>query len=303
MKENKSRGYCIYKDAESLDLSTEHVIPLSLGGHDRFSIMADRKINNGIAAKIDSNIATDFQILFSRRNANAKGHSGRPPVPIARSSTFKGRKVQVSFGRTGLEVFDVVTRKYVDKKDLVDQQIEVGGISISLDAPYRFIAKTALSAGYYAYGEEFVAQVHHDEARAFVRSTDISNLQANVRVYDRFQAATDEKHMYMKLMTSQHPESKVLLMPGPDCFAVAVGILGNFMGFMNIPAPGHTLCNTDDYRWGHVITVRNNEVIRQSFQSAFLQLLQDIEENEPNVIKAKKLEEEFQERSESPNGD
>lgn len=292
-------GYCIYNNSNSTDLSIEHVIPLSLGGHDHFSIFADRKTNTGAAAKIDSAIATDFHVLFSRRDANAVGHSGRDPVPIAKSSTFNGHKVQVSFGKNGLEVFDVVTRKYVEKSELAGQKVQVGGINISLDAPYRFVAKIALSAGYFTYGDAFVEQVQHEEARAFLRSTDISSLQANVRVFDRFQAATDEKHLHMKLMTSQHPESKVLLMPGPDCFAVAVGILGNFMGFMNIPAPGQRLCNSGDYRWGHVITVRKDQVIRQSFQSAYHKLLKDIEENEPAVMAAKKMEESLRDRSDS----
>ncbi len=290
LKREPISGYCIYKDSNSSDLSVEHVIPLSLGGHDRFSVMADRQLNNGVASKIDSEIANDFQILFSRRDADAAGHSGRPPVPIAKSATFKGNKVQVRFGKDGLEVFDVVSRKFLARSEFAGEVISIGGINISLDAPFRFVAKTALSAGFFAYGDAFVKQVHHDEARAFMRSTDMSTLKSNVRVLDRFQPATGDDHLYMKLLIAQYPESKILLMPGRDCFGIAVGVLGQFIGFMNIPAPKHALPNSGDYELGHVITVRDGQVIRQSLRSALERLVTDLEANEPGVSSALEME-------------
>lgn len=78
---NLKKGYCIYLDDMSDDLSVEHIIPMSLGGLDDFSIFADRKFNNSTASKIDSGLANDFLILFDRDRQKATGHSGASPEP------------------------------------------------------------------------------------------------------------------------------------------------------------------------------------------------------------------------------
>lgn len=292
-------GYCIYKDAESTDLSIEHVIPLSLGGHDRLSIKADRKINNGIASKIDSDIANDFTVLFSRRNANAKGHSGRSPAPIAKQSKLRDKKVQLRFGKSGLEVFDVLSRKLLPEEEFVGEELTAGGISISLDAPFRFVGKTLLSAGYFAYGQDFVDQVMHSEARAFMTNNSLMTVHSDARAFDRYAPAEDDKHLIMKLLISQRKESKILLMPGYDCFGIAVGVLGEFMGFMNIPAPGHNLCNTGDYDLGHVITVSAGKLERQSFRSAVERLGEDLDNNDPELLAAIEVEQSLNNRRDS----
>lgn len=290
MTRRTTSGYCIYKDAESLDLSIEHVIPLSLGGHDSLSIKADRKINNGIAAKIDSEIANDFSVLFSRRNANAIGHSGKLPVPVAKGSMLRGKKVQVRFSKGGLEVFDVRTRTFLSPEEFAGEKLNVGGLSFSLDAPFRFVAKTALSAGYFAYGQDFADQVQHSEARAFLTTNSLMTINPDVRAFDRFTPAADDDHLIMKLLITQRQESKILLIPGYDCFGIAVGILGDFMGFMNIPAAGHNLRNSGDYDLGHVITITKGKVVRQSYRSAVEQLSGDLTNKEPGILAALEAE-------------
>ena len=285
MKELVS-GYCIYTDTDSVDLSLEHIIPLSLGGHDKFSINVDRKANNGPASKIDSSLANDFAILFDRRKLGATGHSGKRPMPIAKRSTFEGRKVQARFEDDGLKLYDVMLRKDIDPEIYSGKNVEIGGIQFHMDDPLRFVAKVALSAGLYAYGDDFRNQVNHQEARIVMMADNFTKISPNIRCLDRWQLIEDDKHQIIWLIASQYRESCVMLMPGYDCFCVAVGLLGHFIGFLNIPAPSHRLQNIDDYDLGHVITIRDGQILRRSFRQVINELGQDIEEKNDNIIAA-----------------
>jgi hypothetical protein len=286
MKKEPVNGYCIYKDAESNDLSLEHVVPLSLGGHDSFNISADRSLNNGVASKVDSAISNDFTILFDRRDLNAAGHSGKLPEPKAKHSTFNDRKVQVTFGKKGLKVFDVRDRRDLEQHEFAGQSVQVGGISIGLDDPLRFVAKVALSAGYFAYGDSFRYQVDHSQARSIMMCSDLGSINSEVRCLDRWQSIDDTEHQIMWLIAAQHRESCVMLIPGYDCFGVAVGIFGHFMGFINIPAPGLHLLNEGEYRLGHVITIRNGRLLRRSFHQSVYDLQRDIESGDDSIMAA-----------------
>ena len=77
-----------------------------------------------------------------------------------------------------------------------------------------------------------------------------------------------------------------MLIPGYDCFCVAVGVLGHFMGFINIPALGHHLVNEGEYRLGHVITIRNGELFRRSFRQSMDDLQRDIESGNDSITAA-----------------
>jgi hypothetical protein len=279
-------GYCIYLNAISADLSLEHIFPLSLGGHDKFSINVDRKTNNGTASRIDSALANDFAILFDRRRLNAKGHSGKQPVPIAKRSTFDGRKVQARFEEEGLKLYDVVRRRDIEPEAFSGRNVQIGGIQFHLDDPLRFVAKVALSAGLYAYGEDFRNQVDHQQARIVMMADDFEQISPDIRCLDRWQLIEDDKHQIMWLVASQYKESCVMLMPGYDCFCVAVGILGHFIGFLNIPAPGHRLLNVGEYDLGHVITVRDGKILRRSFRRVIKDLEQDLENDNDSLMAA-----------------
>jgi len=294
-----SKGYCIYKDGLSSDLSVEHVIPLSLGGHNGFTVPADRVLNNTVAAKLDGAVANDFLVLFDRRDADSRGYSGQPPLPRAKRSELDGRPVQVSFGQDGLSVFDARDRRVLDRGEFGGKEVKVGGIRIGLDDSIRFVAKVALSAGYFTYGEAFRQQVDHEQARLIMMADDLETINPNVRLWERWQPVEDEAHRVFWLMTSQRKESTVILTPSPDSLGVSVGILGTFMGFINIPAPGHQLVNDGDYRMGHVIAIQDGALLRRSFRSALDDYYSDIEEPSEGMVSALSLLEKINQAGEA----
>lgn len=82
--------YCPYTDTE-IDVnssSAEHIIPLSLGGSNDFTIPVGKEYNSKIGSDIDGDLANDFLVLFRRRNFDARGHSDKKPKVILKNPTW-----------------------------------------------------------------------------------------------------------------------------------------------------------------------------------------------------------------------
>ena len=74
-----------------------------------------RFFNSKLGAKIEGAVANDPLIMFARREADARGHSGTEPGRVWRNSEFEGRPVQVKFGKDGLKIWDVKSRTYLEE--------------------------------------------------------------------------------------------------------------------------------------------------------------------------------------------
>ena len=271
-------GYCIYKDGASDDLSLEHIIPMSLGGHDSLSIFVDRKENNGPASTVDSGIANDFLMMFARRGMNAVGHSKKAPEPRVKNGLLSdGTKVQITFAKEGIQIFDARKRKYLSQEELPSSTFTLEGVTFDTEADIKFVAKTSLAAGMYVYGEEFRTFALHDGPRKIMHSDCLRDIEADVRLTSRFEERTDDFFVTVKAISERDNASCVLLMPGDDCLGVAVGILGTFMGIINIPAPGHSFSNEGDHTWGRAIFVRDGQLVEQSFHEACKELQASLE--------------------------
>ncbi|MGG2638803.1 hypothetical protein [Pseudomonas aeruginosa] len=281
--------YCIYLDGPSADLSKEHIIPMSLGGLDGFCIQADRQFNNAVGSKVDGAVANDFLVLFNRDKANAKGHSGAQPQPVARRATLiDGSPVQITFSKSGLQIYDLKQRKYVEKGECRGGQVKIDGLKLDLNADIKFVAKVALAAGFYAYGDLFRKGVMHSEARKIVNASSLADIRPDVRLYTRFQSE-QELHdpsnlQIFKMIVQQSSCSCVLIIPGKDCFGVVVGVLGEFMGMINMPADTAGFPNEGDYDLGHCIFLQNGEVKRMSFRRVITTLTEYLEGIDDSVM-------------------
>lgn len=275
------KGYCIYLDAVSDDLSLEHIFPLSLGGHDSFTVLADRKFNNGTASKIDAGLANDFLVLFDRDREKAVGHSKTHPEPRVKKARLEDDSpVQVSFAATGLKIFDLKEKRFLDKIEKSGRLITIQN-TLSLDVDIRFVAKVALAAGYFAYGDLFKSQVKHSEFRAIVNAVKMQDIRPDVRLHTRFPSAEELESDFLqilKLATELVNCSCVLLMPGPGCFGVAVGVLGTFTGMMSVPADITNFPRTGDYDAGHCIYLQDGLVDRLSLREVLSKIAAKLEQ-------------------------
>lgn len=273
--------YCPYTDRNISDseASREHIIPLSLGGLDGFEIPVCRNFNSRVGSKIDGALANDFLILLRRNELDVRGHSNKKPKVVIKKSTdtVTGKPVQLDFDRgEGLRIWCPITKKYLQGERKLQSSI-----SLDMDINLKFVAKVALSAGYFVYGELFRRNVRHDEIR-FIMNNDLNAKSSEAkkiltRCHDRFhQDESTDAEIFRMLCTTSDFSSIVCLVPGSKNIGIFVGILGNYIGMLNIPADTESFPNEGEYDLGHVIFLRNGDVVRTSFRHAIKQMAESL---------------------------
>ena len=271
--------YCPYTDREIRDdeASSEHIIPLSLGGVDGFELPVDRKFNSELGSKLEGALANEFLWALARTKFDARGHSGKKPVATVKKAEYgeDNRKVQVHFNsRDGLRMWDVL-----DGKMMPNVPSFTMSTSLNVDLPIRFAAKVSLAVGYFAYGDVFRDCVDHRQLRD-VMNTDPAELNLDrslvelglghltLSVDDYMRAIPDDPEsplFLVRLFCSSVKGSVVVLMPGDDCLGVSVGILGRYLATLYVPADTKKFPNEGDYHWGHVLAVANMKLQRYSW--------------------------------------
>lgn len=269
--------YCPYTDTEidASSSSAEHIIPLSLGGSNDFTIPVGKEYNSKIGSDIDGDLANDFLVLLRRRNFDARGHSKKKPKVIIKKSTMEdgNRPVQVEFSETdGLLVYDPVQRRVLSRYETSGQNFK-SQFRISRFGRIKFAAKVALSGGYFAFGEWFRTNVNHEELRALMefnptsKKNDFSGF--GLKVYDEFTSANEkdsEQYALDKLFCEIVQGSCVYFIPGPKNLGIIVGILGQYVATLNIPANTIDFPFTELNDLGHAIVIESGEAKRISYR-------------------------------------
>ena len=268
--------WCPYTDQELVlaNTSPEHIFPLALGGNDQFVLPVCKTFNSKAGSDIDGVLANDPLLLMLRDRYDVRGHSRKRPV----FSDGRGRHVATGEPlhvaldqRDGLKLWSPKLKEHVRWPGPVNMNFK-----ISLDSGMRFVAKVALSAGYFAYGEEFRRCVKHVDFRYVMKTdpatiTHASELPPGLTafVHDRFTEPDKESpDLIRHLCEAVVGGSVVCLVPGQRSFSVAVGILGDYMGKVSVECDSKSLPSTGDFSLGHIIAVRDGKVHRQSFRSA-----------------------------------
>lgn len=263
--------YCIYSDKEiSQKAATkEHIIPLSLGGSNRFVITVDRDSNGKIGSKIDGGLANDVGIQFLRKAHNVRGHSNKEVKVRLKSSELLGEKVQVTFHQDHVEFYDVIKKRSLEPgiKRRVTSKIYVDPMCRA-----RFTAKTLLAAGYYVYGDLFRKYADHSSLRTYMNRTfarsDTEAEYTNLGLYDPCSLVAPAHvptYETMKEICAWLKSSCVVIMLCQNSLIGTVGILGELIASINVPAKAEMFPNGGDYRLGHVIYCPNGNLVRKSF--------------------------------------
>jgi len=264
--------YCIYTDQEiSPETATkEHIIPRSLGGSDEFVISVDRDRNAKIGSKIDGALANDHVMQFLRKAHNLKGHSNKEVEVRLKSARLRptGEKVQVTFHRDHVDFYDVINKQNLDPADKLGFESQ---IFVDVMCRARFTAKVLLASGYYIYGDLFRQYADHSSLRiymnrAFAHPDDVQN--TNLRLYDPIRPVAPAHlptYATMKEICAWLKSSCAVIMLCKDSFIGTVGILGELIASINVPAQAEMFPNSGEYRLGHVIHCPNGRVVRKSF--------------------------------------
>lgn len=278
--------YCPYTDEEldESETSREHIIPLSLGGVNDFTVGVCKTFNSEVGSKIDGALANDFFVLSKRSWLGVRGHSGRKPKLVLKKTwdLDTGEPLQILFDKqSGMKVWLPMTKTYS-----TDGRRFRSSLSINRNSSIRFTAKVALSAGYFLYGDLFRSNVSHDEIR-FIMNHDamgVSNeireraTKAKTRVVDRFYEDKDPDVEVYRLLCSAYDQASVVgFIPCQgDKMLFFVGILGTFVGLLNMPADTAKFPIADQHDLGHVVVLKRSGLIRMSFRDAVKMLAKEL---------------------------
>lgn len=262
--------YCPYtdKDIPVSRSNPEHIIPLALGGLNTFTLPVSKDFNSRVGSEIDGALANDFLVMTKRDKHLVKGHSGREPEYVATnaSDAETGAPLRVTVGRRkGLRIWSPI-----EKRDLTGLGKKVNlPFTLDMDIALRFVAKVALSAGYFIYGDFFRHKVKHEEFRTIMnhRPTEVGEAiyTMEARVDHRFrEAQTDNEKIFRAMCQIVGPHSIVAVMPTYTTLCVVVGVLGDYMGTISVPADAREFPNNDDFRWGQLYVLTKPIPIRDS---------------------------------------
>jgi hypothetical protein len=163
--------YCIYTDKDIADEegNPDHVVPLSLGGANGFRVFSDKQFNSTVGSNVDGAIANDPLVEFARRNADARGHSRRNPVPRWRKSSAQGYPLQFTWGLDAVEVWDPREKRMLNEEleDLEGTSV-TSQLKIDYFSAIRFAAQVALGGGYFVYGDLLRDAIDCDELRRLI---------------------------------------------------------------------------------------------------------------------------------------
>lgn len=136
-----------------------------------------------------------------------------------------------------MRVWDIRDRKI--KSGVGRVQIET---SLNIHLPVRFTAKVGLAAGYYIYESLFREHVEHRQLRDVMdlelaaldlsegaRAAGLGHL--TLRADNYFLEPSSDDLLVTREWCSAVDSTTVVLMPGYDCFGVAVGMLGQYLAW------------------------------------------------------------------------
>lgn len=167
--------WCPYTD-QHLDLAEmndEHVIPLSLGGHNQFTIPVERVRNSELGNKIDAAISSNPLVASARRHYGLLGHTKRDPI-VRWPAHHKGMNGTLDL--TNEEI------KFITYRSLNPHGLNLSltpQSSDSLTSNFNFDenlilsfgAKLALGTSTFLFGDTFRNHGYHNELRSLMNSS------------------------------------------------------------------------------------------------------------------------------------
>jgi len=274
--------YCPYTDRDYTDAETspEHIIPFSLGGVNGFEIAVQGKANSDIGSSIDAAMAEDFLVKTKRDRFDVRGRSGKEPVFVVKQArNTDGLPLQVALNqRSGLQVWSPRDREYITDQRAANLELN---FHLKIDTAMKFVAKVALSAGYFVFGERFRTNVKHSDFRAIMNfdpSSPSGHQEVEARIDDRFnEHPGEEVRVFRALCAASGPYSMVGFAHSHDRFGIFVGILGDYMGTIHVPAVMEGFPNDGEHQMGHVIQLQRPGFNRVSMKQALESFLKAIE--------------------------
>ena len=258
----------------------EHIIPLSLGGKNGFTIQVKATANAELGKELDGALNKDFLINTIRRKKGYKGHSKEIPKYKV-DATIEGTNERVVVYYEGKEnyLFNPGTRKRYTEEE--KRQIILNPV-----VPYdrfiriRFAAKVILGAGYFIYGERFRKYADHKNLRRIMKF-DLVNKKGKVinvpiGIMEEHAEIADKDIKWQRTFKDVFKSidcSGVIFVIGPNQIIAAVGIGGNYIAAINFEAKGEHFGYKEGPPDGIIVGIQNGKIIKTSFHKYLIKLI------------------------------
>lgn len=274
--------WCPYtgSDIKKSEANTEHIIPLSLGGSNSFCLPVDKEFNSKLGSDVDGAVSNDFIVGLRRRAFDAKGHGGKSPKTILRSNIINEKR-PVSVTLRGEElpiIYDHKTNKEITPSEVPGAIFE-SRLRIERWAYLKFTAKVALATGYLLYGDLFKENVRHEDLRKAMNFSP----QAPKSIFDDVQVSfydpytppepgQETDYARDKLMCELINGSCVVSVPCTQNIIFIVGVLGEWVGTINVPAITDNFPMGGEHDLGHAILLVSKQKITMSYRQLLLDM-------------------------------
>jgi hypothetical protein len=272
-------SFCIYLNSDVADgeSNDEHVFPLSLGGHDRFTIKVSKFANTLANRELDEKLKTCPFLATNRKRHGATGHRNKTPSPPNVKITV-GSDKSVVFRFDDNDLLQFYSHKRL--KFLNAENIKTDGATFSLmqerSLRLKFTAKVALASGYFVYGNVFVENAKTEDLRALMNYQGKHHDEATFEDItslgwywpEPVDASDTVMHGIFQRINDMLDCSFVALITSavPDKIIIVVSVLGHLTGVISCPANCDRFPKSGDYDLGHVVLLKNNDVQRLSFR-------------------------------------
>jgi hypothetical protein len=273
------KEYCIYEDAffdESL-MSIEHIIPLSLGGSNLFTIKVSKKSNSNLGALVDGKFANDSLIKLHNLNYEYKGHRRKKNKVIFKKSRIKNTNepVQIGISKNRIEVYSLRNSKILSPNELANHTVQ-SIIDYSQTIRIVFTAKVLLATGYYLYSDLFVKNTDHVSLRKLMNYKQGESFESikDLPLKVSCNLSKSKNYTIGDLICETLDDATIIFKYENTCIKGIVGIAGKFIGSITFLADTLKLNNTNDFENGHIINIKKNGILKMSYKE-----MQDIIED------------------------
>ena len=265
-------------------MSSEHIVPLSLGGVNGFELPVSKEFNTSVGSQIDGLIGKQLPILARRTNFKVKGHSGKTPEMYFKNARLGNTDIPLQV-KVSKDQGILARAPYLpdNTKDVTGEYIKLS-TRIDLEVWLKYVAKVALSAGYFAYGEQFRDKVNTDNLRHIMNKSnqelirDHSNMKVDAHGFC-MEVNSPKTEIYKGICKSLTKGSCVGIVPSDSSMSIFTGILGCYIGTISVEADTRCFKNEGPYYWGHFMWPLNGKLVRTSYK----RLLETIASKAPNT--------------------
>ncbi len=277
-----SKLYCPYTDRviSRSSASLEHVIPLSLGGVDEFTILVDSDANSKLGHLVDGALANDPIISMMRAKTGTRSQSGKAFRNVWKKT--KGpddQPLQIVIGKDSFEIFDPIQKKKLDDNETSGWTLN-STLKMDIYVRMPFAAKVGLGTGYFLFGDVFRKHCNHSQLRDALIPIDEMNKttlrESKITYLDRLSDPNNDrmlnKHKIFEKLISFFCCSAVIVSIAENHLCFSVGLFGEWESTITVPANGNQFPYDNEFDQGHVILLQCGKLRILSFRRAVYEL-------------------------------